>query len=122
MKPAIDFMLHEVLTSGQVTGRCCGADVTLGMVFTGLYRRTFSASWLADEGTSDPVPVFVCGLSLQVTAIEMWLRPMELVSGSHTALLSLSGEGLDAASQLLSAAPARTYYSLCADLPSTRTA
>lgn len=122
MRPAIDFMLHEVLPSGQVTGRCCGADVMLGTVFTGLYRRTFSASWLADESVPDPVPAFVCGLSLQVTGIEMWQRPMEFATGSHTALLGLSGEGLDAASQLLFAAPARTYYSLCADLPSTRTA
>ena len=121
MKPAIDFQFYEVLPGSRVTGRCCGADVTLGTVFTGLYRRDFP-----DLPPGEPVlsqnPVFVCGLSLQVIGIEMWRRPMQFVSGGCTALLALSGEGLDVASQWLSAAPTRTYYSLCADHPSARTA
>ena len=117
MKPSMDFQLHEVLPGSRVTGRNCGADIPLGAVFTGLYRRDFPTR-LPGEDALDAQLVFVCDVSLQLVEVEMYHRRIEFISSGLTALLTLSGENLDTVSQLLSVAAAHTYYSLRTDHPS----
>lgn len=111
MDPRIYFQLAEVFPFGRVTGRNCGADLPLGIIFTGLYRQEFRAFQPGEEITSLE-PELVCRVSLRLDAIEMYHRRMDDVPAGHTAALSLSGNGLAAVTRLVSGPPERTRYVL----------
>lgn len=112
MKPQIDFLLHELLSNGRVTGRNCGADLQLGTLFTGLYRRDYPVIQSSEEILVTE-PVFVCSVSLRLDEIEMYRRSMDSLASGLTGALGLSGSGFASVSELLSTAPDRTFYSLC---------
>jgi hypothetical protein len=112
MKPRIDFQICEVLPGGQVTGRNCGSDVPVGQIFTALYFRDFPASIGEEHAT--PSPEFGSEICLRLESIELYRRHVNLLAKGYTALFSLSGSGFETLAQLVSTAPDRRYYSLCA--------
>jgi len=113
MKPKFDFQLAEAFPDGRVTGRNCGADVPVGTVFSGFYRRDFPVCAPGEEMISPPL-VFVCEVSLRLEAVQMYQRNIDFVGSGHTAMLTLSGDGYPIVAEHVSTAPTHTYYSLCA--------
>ena len=112
--PKIDFVLHETLPGGFVIGRNCRADLPLGTLFTGLYRRDYPADIPIAELEESPDLAFVCDVFLDLDSIEMFNRPFDLVASGFSALLQLSGTGFDTVAASVSTATKHTTFSLCA--------
>jgi len=111
--PRFSFQIHEVLDSGQITGRNCGDDLPVGITFTTLVRRDFTG--LEPDGSyTSPKPHFVSDISLRLHAAELYRRNVDVVASGYTALLGISGEGISGIRDLVASASARTSYSLCA--------
>lgn len=112
--PEIHFILHKTLPGGFVTGRNCCADLPLGTLLTGLYRRDYPADIPMVKLEKHPDLVFVCDLFLQLDSIEMFNRPFDLVPSGYTAMLHLSGNGFETVADFVSTATKHTTFSLCA--------
>jgi len=111
MTAKIDFVVSEVVRDGFVIGRNGEGEIRLGTTFMALHRRVFP-SRLPGEGIVSPEPEFVCQVCLRVDSIELYRRSMDFLSPGCTALLGLSGTGLNELSPLLETAQPGTYYSL----------
>jgi hypothetical protein len=113
MNLEIDFQLIEVRADGCAAGRNCGADAPVGTIFSSLRRRDFPPSRRGDAILS-PDLVFVCEVSLRLESVEMYQRQMSFVPSGCTAMLRVSGSGLESVLEFVSAALPHTLFSLCA--------
>ena len=109
----ISFQLCEIRPDGHVTGRNCGGDMPVGVTFTAVSRVVFPPKE-PDEPLITPPAEFVATIALRLDTAEAYQHRLDIVYSGMTALLGLSGTGLDVLSDLIDQAPPSTYYSLVA--------
>ena len=110
MDPAYpSFQLVEFIPPSAVTGRNCGAPLKTGMIFNVLRRTRFSRDnqHLYSEEVGAPRTI-----SLKLKRIEAYRKTLDELGSGMTALLELTGDGLDQIREELANLPEREYLTI----------
>ena len=109
----ISFQCAELYPESHVAGRNCGGDIQVGDTFTAITRTVFPPTD-PSEPLITPPHEFVAPVTLRLDTIKLYGRYIDFLSPGMTALLGLSGSGLELLSDNLAHAPPRSAHSTSA--------